>query len=115
MPLLIFLAHNTDVGVSHSPAVQEMDHKLRQPIIILLHIVIFPNTLMTNDHLYCVGGGEEKKRKSATPAETLWLSEVMRHMRIQYHETFSCLGIYTDSCPLIVYGLPFGGNVKDFT
>lgn len=92
MPLLIFLAHNGDVGVSHSPAVQEMDHKLRQPIIILLHIVIFPNTLMTNDHLYCVGGGK-KERKTETPTETLWLSGVMHHMRIQYKETVSCLGI----------------------
>lgn len=60
MPLLIFLAHSTDVGVSHSPAVQEMNHKLRQPIIILLHIAIFPNTLMTNGHLYCVGGGKKE-------------------------------------------------------
>lgn len=41
--LLIFFSHtNTDVGVSHSRAVQEMDPKLGQPIIILLHIGIFP-------------------------------------------------------------------------
>lgn len=58
---LFFLVHNADVGVSLSPAVQEMDHKPRQLIIILLHIVIFPNTLMTNDRLYCRRWKEREK------------------------------------------------------
>ncbi len=94
---------------------EEMRLPGRRQIIALLNIAIFPDSLVMASLVSSAGGWRGDKaglpagwRETGPPLLPL----TGKPQRIQYKIILPHSLVQTDSCLLIVYGLPFGVNVK---